>query len=78
MSIFICPHCHQGTHVFGSQGVARACSNNGIDFLGEIPLDANICDSSDRGQPTVISEPLSGITKAFTDVAQKLAIKLDL
>lgn len=27
--------------------------------LGEVPLDVNICETSDRGQPIVVSRPSS-------------------
>src|SRR5882757_9610376 len=58
MSLFTCPHCHNSTHIFGSHsGVTHACEEHGINFLGDIPLHASICDDADRGKPTVVAEP---------------------
>ena len=78
MSIFTCPHCHQSTHIFGSQGVVRECETHGIDFLGDLPLHASICDDADRGKPTVVSEPASSRAGAFVGVADALAAKIGL
>ncbi|KAI9666100.1 MAG: hypothetical protein M1821_004035 [Bathelium mastoideum] len=72
MSVFVCPHCHQSTHIFGSEGVAKKCREHGIRLLGDIPLDARICDDADRGKPTVISEPKSEQAKAFTLLADSI------
>lgn len=78
MSVFTCPHCHQSTHIFGSEGVVRECSKHGIDFLGDIPLHASICDDADRGKPTVVSEPGSSRALAFATIADKVAAKIKL
>lgn len=79
MSLFTCPHCQQSTHIFGSHsGVTHACSEHGIDFLGDIPLHATICDDADRGMPTVVSEPESDRAKAFMDVADIVGRKIGL
>ncbi|KAM3069662.1 hypothetical protein ACMFMG_010382 [Clarireedia jacksonii] len=69
MSVFTCPHCHNSTHIFGSHsGVTHACEEHGIDFLGDIPLHASICDDADRGKPTVVAEPDSDRAKAFMEL----------
>jgi ATP-binding protein involved in chromosome partitioning len=79
MSLFTCPHCHNSTHIFGSQpGVANACREHAIDFLGDIPLHASICDDADRGKPTVVSEPDSSRAKAFVAISQKVGEKVGL
>ncbi|KAH0536234.1 hypothetical protein FGG08_006880 [Glutinoglossum americanum] len=77
MSIFTCPNCSHSTHIFGSEGVPRECGKHGIDFLGDVPLHANICGDADRGRPTVIAEPHSSQAKAFTNIAERLLLKLD-
>jgi ATP-binding protein involved in chromosome partitioning len=73
MSLFNCPHCHNSTHIFGSHsGVEKACQEHGINFLGDIPLHASICDYADRGKPTVVSEPDSERTKLFMTISQRV------
>lgn len=79
MSLFTCPHCHNSTHIFGSNsGVTHACEKHGINFLGDIPLHASICDDADRGRPTVVSEPDSDRAKAFTKIARDIEEKIGL
>jgi len=79
MSLFTCPHCQNSTHIFGSHsGVTHACKEYGIDFLGDIPLHASICEDADRGKPTVVAEPDSERSKAFMAVARQVGEKVGL
>lgn len=79
MSIFTCPHCHESTHIFGSHsGVTGACKEYGIEFLGDIPLHASICDDADRGKPTVVAEPDSNRAKAFIGISEEIGRKIGL
>jgi ATP-binding protein involved in chromosome partitioning len=79
MSLFICPHCHNSTHVFGSHsGVTKACKEHGIEVLGDIPLHASICDDADKGKPTVVAEPESDRARAFMTIAEVVGGKIGL
>lgn len=78
MSIFTCPACSHSTHIFGSDGVIRACETHKINLLGDIPLHARICDDADRGRPTVVAEPESERAKVFARVAEKIATAVEL
>jgi ATP-binding protein involved in chromosome partitioning len=79
MSIFTCPHCHNSTHIFGSHsGVTHACEEHGVQFLGDVPLHASICDDADRGKPTVAAEPESDRAKSFIGIAGQVALKIGL
>jgi len=78
MSVFTCLNCNHSTHIFGSEGVARTCENYGIELLGDVPLDAKICDDADRGKPTVVSEPDGARGKVFMAVAQKIGQSINL
>ena len=78
MSVFVCPKCGESTHVFGKEGVERMCESHGIDLLGDIPLDARICEDADRGKPTVVAEPESARGHAFLEIAQRIAKKVHL
>jgi ATP-binding protein involved in chromosome partitioning len=79
MSLFICPHCQKGTHVFGGGdehghaiGVQQTCGKYGVKFLGDVPLHASICHDADVGRPTVVSEPDSERAKAYMDIARTI------
>ncbi|KAG7510083.1 iron-sulfur protein NUBPL [Solea senegalensis] len=59
MSVFHCPKCQHQTHIFGSDGARQLAHTLGEEFLGDVPLHLNIRESSDRGQPVVVSCPQS-------------------
>ena len=49
MSVFVCPHCHTKTHIFGSNGAKAEAQKQGIRMLGEIPLQYHIRKIMDAG-----------------------------
>jgi len=73
MSYFLCPHCGQRTEVFGHGGAREAAKKLGLDFLGEIPLDAQVRASSDDGVPIVEQEPDSPVAQVFMLIAEHIA-----
>src|SRR3990172_4902811 len=75
MSYFICLHCGERTDIFGYGGAREAADELGIDFLGEIPLQADVRVGGDTGVPIIVSDPESPVAKAFTAIAQKVAAK---
>ena len=76
MSVFVCPHCGQASHIFGHGGARQTASQLGCDFLGEIPLVPSIRETSDAGTPVVATAPFSAEAQAFSAVAQRVAAKL--
>ena len=93
MAYFACPQCGHQTRIFShgdgdsrhhdnaSQdwGAVAECKRLGVDFLGDIPLDARVCEDADRGMPTVVAEESderSARRQAFQDVAEKVAKKV--
>lgn len=88
MAYFACPNCGHHTRIFsheggheGGNGVVAECKRLGIDFLGDIPLDAKVCEDADRGMPTVVADensPDSARLKVFRDVADKVTNKIGL
>ncbi|MGQ9571979.1 MAG: Mrp/NBP35 family ATP-binding protein [Dehalococcoidia bacterium] len=73
MSYFLCPHCGQRTDIFGHGGARRAAEELGLDFLGEVPLDAGIRASDDAGVPIVEREPDSTVAQVFMALAERIA-----
>jgi len=76
MSYFLCPHCGERSEIFAHGGARREAERFGVDFLGEIPLDIAIRETSDGGQPIVVSQPKSSHAAAYRDIAQKVWAKL--
>ncbi|HEY1505388.1 MAG TPA: Mrp/NBP35 family ATP-binding protein, partial [Stellaceae bacterium] len=55
MSYFLCPHCGERTDVFSHGGAKAEAEKLGVEFLGELPLDITIRETSDSGNPIVIA-----------------------
>ncbi len=61
MSFFLCPHCGEGTEIFGRGGARAEAELMGIPFLGEIPLHPSLREASDAGRLVALEEgPLAG------------------
>ena len=69
MSYFVCPHCGGRSDVFSTGGARREAERLGVDFLGEIPLDITIRETSDGGTPITVARPESPHAGAFRDIA---------
>jgi ATP-binding protein involved in chromosome partitioning len=50
MSYFIPPHSKEPLHLFGKGGGERLAREQGVPFLGRIPLDPELCRCGDAGQ----------------------------
>jgi ATP-binding protein involved in chromosome partitioning len=72
MSGFICPNCGAKIDIFQSGGGERMADEMGILFLGRIPIDQKICESSDRGKPFISEYSSSPSSKAFMEITRKI------
>jgi len=75
MSYFLCPHCGERTDVFGHGGARAAADELGLDFLGEIPLDATVRESGDQGVPIVERDPESPVAEEFMTISERIAAR---
>jgi len=78
MSYHVCPTCGTRDDIFGSGGAKATAERMSIPFLGAIPLDTKIRETSDAGTPIVLSDPGSSVAKAFTKVAENLAAQVSI
>ncbi|HKY94077.1 MAG TPA: Mrp/NBP35 family ATP-binding protein [Kiloniellales bacterium] len=72
MSVFVCPHCGHESHIFSIGGARREAEKQRLPFLGEVPLDPAIRETSDAGRPIVLSQPQSSAAKAYAAIADRL------
>lgn len=72
MSYFNCPHCGQRSDIFNHGGAHVAADAMDVDFLGEIPLDMAIRETSDSGRPIVVSDPEGAHAKAYRAIADMI------
>ena len=62
--------------IFGRGGGKAIAEKFDVPFLGEIPIDPEIRQGGDSGNPIVFSNPDSSSSKAFQDIAVKLVEKI--
>jgi len=72
MSYFVCPHCGGRTDIFAHGGARHEAEAHGAPFLGEIPLDVMIRETSDGGAPVVASAPESPQAAAYIALAGRV------
>ncbi|NFV81121.1 iron-sulfur cluster carrier protein ApbC [Magnetospirillum aberrantis] len=78
MSYYVCPKCGDEAHIFGHGGAKAEAARLSAEFLGEVPLDIAIRETSDAGTPIVASQPDSPHAKAYQAIAAKVWDKVRL
>ncbi|VAX05123.1 [4Fe-4S] cluster assembly scaffold protein Mrp (=ApbC) [hydrothermal vent metagenome] len=78
MSIHICSECGHEEHIFGQGGGQSMSEEYNVDFIGSLPLDKQIREEVDEGQPTVVSDPDGRITQIYREIARRVSAKLSL
>jgi len=72
MSYFLCPHCGGRSDIFSHGGARREAERLGTEFLGEVPLDLKIRETSDEGRPIVAADPGSPYAQTFRAIAARV------
>src|SRR4051794_32653813 len=72
MRYFLCPHCGGRSEIFSHGGARREAERLGTEFLGEVPLDLQIRETSDGGVPITVAQPDSPYAQTFRDIAAKV------
>lgn len=78
MSGFVCPSCGETHAIFSSGGGQRIAEENGVELLGQIPIEPAIVTGGDTGNPAVLAEPDSATAQAFTHAASRVAGRLSI
>lgn len=74
MSGSCCPHCGGPLEIFGKgQKVRDVCAHWGIPFLGHVPLDPEVRESGDAGEPVVLRAPGSPAARTLAGLARAVA-----
>jgi ATP-binding protein involved in chromosome partitioning len=72
MSYFIAPDTGNRYDIFGHGGAKKEAERLGVAFLGEVPLQMEIRETSDSGSPVVVSNPEGPEAKIYRDIAGKV------
>ncbi|WP_263788390.1 Mrp/NBP35 family ATP-binding protein [Salinibacter grassmerensis] len=65
-------------YLFGRAGAQELAQELDVPFLGEVPIQQEIRESSDQGTPIVRSAPDSASTQAFAEIADQLTEQVAL
>jgi ATP-binding protein involved in chromosome partitioning len=76
MSMFICPKCGTRSDIFGHGGARHEAERLGVPFLGEVPLEMSIRETSDAGLPIVATQPDSPHAAAYRTIAANVRDQL--
>jgi len=76
MSYFVCTKCGERHDIFGHGGARKEAERLGLPFLGEVPLDMAIRETSDSGRPVVATVPNGPHAKAYREIASRVRDQL--
>lgn len=76
MSGMACPHCGEPVDVFGTGGGDALAKEQGVPFLGAVPLDPAVRRSGDEGLPTVVGRPDSPVAQALNRICDSVMVAL--
>jgi ATP-binding protein involved in chromosome partitioning len=76
MAVHVCSNCGHAEHIFGEGGGKRYAQEQGIDYLGALPLDMQIRLQADSGKPTVVADPDGAAAAIYKDIARQVAVKI--
>ena len=65
-------------HLFGEGGARRLAGELDVPFLGEVPIEQAVRETSDAGRPIVEAHPESASARAFAEIARQTAAQVDL
>ncbi len=72
MSYFIAPDTGKRYDIFGHGGAQKEAERLGVPFLGAVPLEMGIRESSDAGTPVVATRPDSEEARIYKEIAAKV------
>ena len=72
MSGFKCPYCGKSIDIFKTGGGLKTSKDFNVPFLGKIPLDAQIVETGDSGEPFIVKNKNSDTSKAFVEIVENV------
>ncbi len=64
--------------IFGTGAGEKLAADYETEYLGTVPMDAQVRVGGDSGQPILIAAPESEAAKALTDIARKVAARVSV
>jgi ATP-binding protein involved in chromosome partitioning len=76
MSVYVCPSCGHEHSIFGAEGGSLLASEYEVPLLGQLPLQADIRETTDGGAPGTAVDPTGDSGSRFRSVALRAAAEL--
>lgn len=76
MSYFMCDSCDKKHYLFPEDGGHKEAERLGVRFLGSLPIDKDLRESCDVGEPVMVSNYAPHIRDEFRSIAQKVSAQL--
>jgi len=74
MAVHVCSNCGHVEHIFGTDGGKKLAEQDGMAYLGALPLSIDIRLQADSGKPTVVADPEGEIAGLYRAVALQVAV----
>ncbi len=76
MSGLKCPHCGKNIDLFKSGGGEKAALEFNLPFLGKIPIEINMVNSTDEGKPYILQYRNSETTQIFNKIVELITAQM--
>lgn len=77
MSGFLYPHCAKEIDLFKSGGGEKAAAELGVSFLGRIPIEPAIVDSTDQGRPFIQAWAKTNPARIMDEIVGKVIQRVE-
>ncbi len=77
MSYFVAPDTGKRYDIFGHGGAKAEAARIGVPFLGEVPIEMRIRETSDNGTPVVAGDPNGREAAPYLEIAARVRQELD-
>jgi ATP-binding protein involved in chromosome partitioning len=76
MAVHVCSQCGHVEHIFGADGGKKMAEQAQTPYLGALPLTLQIRESSDQGQPVVLTDPDGEVAQIYKSIARQLGVRV--
>ncbi len=77
MSGLVCPHCGKEIDLFKTGGGERAAADLKVAFLGRIPIEPAIVDSTDQGRPFIRAYGKTSTARLMDGIVGKIMARVE-
>jgi len=77
MSGLVCPHCGKEIDLFKTGGGEKAAAQLKVAFLGRIPIEPAIVDSTDQGRPFIQAYGKTSTARLMDEIVGKIIARVE-